>query len=94
MAGSILAVIMFKLIKALEYTTVNGENSKEADLEARQVAREDSVQSGSTRVASPDDLEAQRAAAKEQDMPNAKAQPGLGGLAGAGKPKGRILGGL
>jgi len=44
-AGSILAVIEFKLIKALEYTTVNGEDSTEtkrpdADLEAQRIKEE------------------------------------------------------
>ena len=44
-AGSILAVIEFKLIKALEYTTVNGEDSTETkrpdrDLESQRVKEE------------------------------------------------------
>lgn len=41
-AGSILATLMFKLIKALEYTTVNGEGAgeekKPIDIESQSVA--------------------------------------------------------
>ncbi|KAL2066481.1 hypothetical protein VTL71DRAFT_2552 [Oculimacula yallundae] len=78
-AGSILAVLEFKLIKALEYTTVNGEDSVEAKLGAKNKDLEAQKESQGTGASAGHDSASSQGTRVESHHQNGHHEDGVSG---------------